>query len=93
MNSGPNDLQPCVVVRTRYSGVYEGGRWAAFQAYPEDLVGEDWAAGDTIVAGWWAKRRGIIGIGESPEEAYAALRRIPESDRWRPRPEDQRDRS
>lgn len=74
---------PCVIVATRYSGVYEGGRWAAFQATLRDLAREDWNAGDTFVAGWWRENKSGIGVGDSPQEAYEALCSISPERRWR----------
>lgn len=81
---------PCVIVRTRYTGTYERGRWAAFQAVPADLVGEDWAAGDVFAAPWWKQREGGIGVGDSPTAAYEALAKIAPALRWRPKPSERR---
>jgi hypothetical protein len=79
------DIFPCVIVPTRYSGVYEGGRWVAFPADIKDIVGGDWQAGDPWAAPWWHKHRASVGVGDTPEEAYDALKAIPPERRWSPK--------
>ena len=78
------DIYPCVIVATRYSGAYEGGHWVAFQGHADDIAGGDWEAGDTFAAPWWAKHRSTVGVGNSPQEAYEALKAIPPKRRWSP---------
>jgi hypothetical protein len=66
------DLYPTVITETRYSGVYEGGRWASFPSMddermlPEEAFGEDTECIDF----WWSEKSLTIGRGETPNEAY-----------------------
>ena len=78
------DALPCVIVPTRYAGTYEGGRWVAFPAELTDIVGGDWQAGDPWAAPWWHKYGSSVGVGNTPQEAYEALKAIPAERRWSP---------
>lgn len=75
---------PITIVRTRYSGVYEGGVWAAVACEPQDLP-EQALGSDVECASWWGERRGEVGVGATPEDALASLLAIPEAERWAPR--------
>jgi hypothetical protein len=66
-------LYPCTIIPTRYGGTYEGGRWAAFRCYPEEIpdlpFGEDVAA-----SAWWhGEDAGWVGLGAGPDQAFRAL--------------------
>jgi hypothetical protein len=77
---------PVTLIRTRYGGTYEGGRWAAFGCDPED-VPRDAFGNDLVAASWWDfvvrfGRNGFrdasgdevrVAVGATPDEALAAL--------------------
>ncbi|TMR91976.1 hypothetical protein [Nonomuraea basaltis] len=70
---GVDPLYAVTVVATGYSGSYEGGAWAAFLLEPWD-VPQDAFAGDMTAYGWWKEHGGMVGVGDSPDEAVASLR-------------------
>jgi hypothetical protein len=66
-------LYPCTITPTRYSGTYEGGRWAAFRLYPEKLPPAAFA-GDLEATAWWAGVEAPwVGVGETPLGAFRDL--------------------
>ncbi len=65
-------VYPCVVIATRYSGFYEGGLWAAFHCYPEE-VPEAAIGGDVECVEWWLQPTVTVAVGASPDQAVAAL--------------------
>lgn len=75
---------PLIILRTPYSGVYEGGLWAALVCEPQDLPKQA-LGNDLECAFWWREYRDGIGLGATPDEALAALLAIPEAERWAPR--------
>lgn len=66
------NLYPIVITQTRYSGTYEGGKWASFPSLedermlPEDAFGDD----SECIDFWWSEKAANIGRGETPNEAY-----------------------
>jgi len=81
-------IYPLTVVRARYGGVYEGGKFAAFNAEPDGIRwhlpcaatdhGEpDAFGGDPDCMSWWmfAHMVMLIGVGETIEEAILDLDR------------------
>ncbi|TYB71228.1 hypothetical protein FXF51_01970 [Nonomuraea sp. PA05] len=70
---GIDPLYPVTIVKTRYSGSYEGGTFAAFLTEPWD-VPQDAFADDRVAYGWWKEHGGMIGVGDTPDEALASLR-------------------
>lgn len=68
---------PCTIVRTRYSGCYEGGAWAAFNLYGDSgfLVGHD--GPDLEAAEWWDLYRNSpwVAVGNTPQQALDNLTR------------------
>ena len=64
-------IEPCLVIRSRYDGTFEGGRWLAFPtiSVPSGARGGD---GETIAFfnehSWW------VGIADTPEDAVENLR-------------------
>jgi hypothetical protein len=48
-----SQVYPVTIVRTRYSGVYEGGAWAAFDCDAATLPLDAYRADDTSCAEWW----------------------------------------
>lgn len=71
-------LYPVTIVQTRYSGVYEGALWVAFNEYPESL--DESASGafadDVTCGNWWDDTRNTdkVGRGDTPQEAYDDLK-------------------
>ncbi|HEX4213394.1 MAG TPA: hypothetical protein VIA06_08735 [Candidatus Dormibacteraeota bacterium] len=66
-------LYPCTIIPTRHAGTYEGGRWAAFRCYPEEVPAQPF--GDDVAASaWWhGEDAGWVGLGASPDQAFRAL--------------------
>lgn len=64
-------LYPVTIITSRYGGTYEGGTWIAFHAdyVPREAVGDDITCSQFFSANSW-----FIGIGDSPDEAYADLK-------------------
>ena len=71
---------PVTIMRSRYGGIYEPGRWIAFPQVPADIP-DDWRAGDVACAEFFQERRGTIGGGDTPDEALADLIRLLERGR------------
>lgn len=63
-------VTPCLIVPSRYGGVYEGGAWLAFPTYevPEGVM-----SGDPFCAPWFAENGWWVGAGDSPDAALASL--------------------
>src|SRR2546421_1240728 len=60
------------IVRSRYGGAYEPGKWIAFPMWPDELPSE-WNADDVTCMNWFRDRNGEFGGGDSPQEAYEDL--------------------
>lgn len=73
------------ITETRYGGVYEGGKWAAFDLEP-DMIPPDAFGGDPECWAWWDEHGAGVGTGDTPQEAYDALLAIPDPFAWRYRP-------
>lgn len=63
------------IVRSRYGGIYEPGKWIAFAMSPGDLP-PDWNGDDIVCTDFFQSRRGAVGGGETPQEAYEHLLRL-----------------
>jgi len=65
---------PVTIVRVRYSGVYEGGQWSAFNMYDGELP-QDAFDDDITCCEWWSdpENRKIVGVGGTPDKALAHL--------------------
>ena len=63
------------IVRSRYGGAYEPGKWIAFPMEADALPAE-WAADDVTCMRLFEERKGDFGGGASPQEAYEDLLRI-----------------
>ena len=72
MSDGPGMV---TIVRSRYGGIYEPGEWIAFACWP-DQIPPDWNADDVTCAEFFADRRGEVGGGDTPQEAYEDLVRL-----------------
>lgn len=65
-------LWPVTIIKTRYSGTYEGSKWAAFNLDHEYIP--DAVTGDDISCStWWSHFGGGVGLGATPDEAYQDL--------------------
>ena len=69
-------MYPITIVRDYYEGKYSGGSWTAWNkmygALPVSLHGPE-----ELCAGVWKKMKEeeeVIGLGDSPEEAYMDLK-------------------
>jgi hypothetical protein len=60
------------IVKARYGGIYEPGKWLAFGGGPRDLP-QEWDAEDNVCMDFWRERRGEVGGGDTPDEALADL--------------------
>lgn len=74
-----NKTYPIAIIESRYSGVYEGGKWHAIpnyayvistDEYQEYIQGDDGGAFDF----WCSKIAVNIGIGDTPELALSDMR-------------------
>lgn len=66
------DIYPVTIIRTRYGGVYEGGRWAAFNLYPHEIP-EDATGSDIECAIWWGTHGIPVGVASAPTMALIDL--------------------
>lgn len=77
---------PLTIVRTRYGGVYEGGKFAAFNSEPDGIRWHlpcmatedsepDAFGGDPDCMSWWMLAPLVmpVGVGETIEEAVQSL--------------------
>jgi len=69
-------IWPLTIVADRYGGVYSGGRYLAFNAYPDELPVEPFA-GDIPCMDFWDHQNDyqarIIGVGWTLDEALESL--------------------
>ena len=63
---------PATIIATRYSGIYEGGEWAAFPLRPEQIP-DDVTADDVTCSTWWEHYGRFVGLGMTPDAALADL--------------------
>lgn len=67
-------IWPLTIMLTRYNGVYEGGKWAAFNLSPAHIPAEA-HGNDVTCATWWDYLGSkIAGVGNTPEEAVENLK-------------------
>ena len=67
------DMYPLTITKDRYSGTYSGGEWLAFplesSGVPKEIDGDD-----IECMAFWDAYKGIVGKGDSMEEAIQSLR-------------------
>jgi hypothetical protein len=71
MTDGPPRV---TIVSSRYGGIYEPGAGVAFACWPDEIP-PDWNADDVTCLEFFTERRGEIGGGATPQEAYEDLLR------------------
>ncbi|WP_414167185.1 hypothetical protein ACMATS_06130 [Streptoverticillium reticulum] len=65
-------MYPVTIVPARYEGLYEGGKWIAFNRHPEEIP--EGAFGSDIACTHFFDHPGIpVGVGETPHAALASL--------------------
>lgn len=79
--SRSNDFYPIMIRQSRYSGVYEGGKW---HAIPDCISGDTWSMnyyeylhGDDehAVDFWMSDESTIVGVGDTPSDALMDMYR------------------
>ncbi len=68
-------MMSVTITRSRYGGTYEPGDWIAFACLPQELP-PAWYGNDLEVIQFFDERRGEIGGGATPQEAYEDLLRL-----------------
>ena len=72
---------PVLIVQSRYGGAYEGGEW---HAMANCHAGFTWSIGyfeymhdddDAALRFWGSEEAKLIGVGSTPDEAFADLRK------------------
>jgi len=81
-----DDVYPCTIIKDRYTGVYSKAIWTAwkadcfrdpfFDSVPEEIDGDD-----TECDRFWHSYTGIVGKGNTPQEAYEDLRKQVEKEK------------
>lgn len=75
------DIYPVTIVRARYGGSYEPGRWLAFPLHA-CCMPDDWDATDVVCAEFWDSYDEPVGASDrSPDQALADLARKLEANR------------
>lgn len=67
------EIYPCTITFDRYSGVYSGGEWLAWNCFPAEIP-DAVEAEDPACAAFWSSYKGLVGKGDTPYEALADLR-------------------
>jgi len=67
------ELYPIVIRQTRYSGLYEGGEWAAFPNVYTTLDNAAFGDDKSCSAYWCSPAAKRVGLGSTPQEAYEDL--------------------
>jgi hypothetical protein len=62
-----------VITETRYSGMYEGGSWAAFSVSDFTSVPTAAFGADADAVHWWSQPSVPVGVGDTPNEALRHL--------------------
>jgi hypothetical protein len=66
------NLYPLTIVRDRYTGCYSGGKFTAWNLYPED-ISEEIYADDVGCSSFFSHTKIIYGRGETPNDAFMDL--------------------
>jgi hypothetical protein len=66
---------PATICPARYSGIYEGGMWVAFNLHAEALP-DGWDGGDIDAAEYWGSDQSLlVGRGSTPDAAHDDMSR------------------
>lgn len=79
------DIYPLVIIKDRYTGVYSGGKYTAWNMDLEDIP-QDIEEDDVSCHDFWFSYDGVVGLGKTPNEAAEDLHRKLErerKERWR----------
>jgi hypothetical protein len=67
-----DEVFPVTIVRARYGGIYEPGRWLAFPRDPDQLPVE-WQDEGLPCRDFWLAWSEPVGGGDTPNDAYSDL--------------------
>lgn len=67
-----DSVYPCTIIADRYMGSYSGALWTAWNMYsaPEEADSDD-----ITCMYFWQDYKGVVGKGNTPQEAYDDLER------------------
>jgi hypothetical protein len=65
-------IYPLTIIQDRYNGIYSGGKFTAWNLYPNELPDEVFSD-DVTCRCFWADQEITIGRGNTPDEALAML--------------------
>lgn len=68
----PGDIYPLTIVRDRYSGVYSGAKFTAWNLHSHNIP-EDVAGSDPDCMNFWYNDDIVCGKGDTPEQAQNDL--------------------
>lgn len=72
VNLDKHPIYPLTIVQDRYNGIYSGGKFTAWNLYPDELPEE--AFGDDVTCRcFWADQEIAVGRGSTPNEALFDL--------------------
>ena len=71
------DIYPLTVVKDRYTGVYSGGKFTAWNLEPYEVPLEI-CDGDGPCMNFWDRKEVLAGCGETPTEAIIDLAHLME---------------
>lgn len=71
-DTSQTDVYPLTIVEDRYTGVYSNGKYTAWNMYPEDIP-QDIEEDDVTCANFWYSYDGVVGLGNTPNEAVEDL--------------------
>lgn len=64
---------PITIIKDRYSGIYRKGAWIAFFKNCNELPNEAFSDDSEAANNFWLENREVVGIGNSPDDAYCDL--------------------
>lgn len=68
-------IYPLTVVLDRYTGCYSGGRWTAWNMYPDNIPYGPFGD-DTSCSEFWGDEHTFpVGVGDTPEAAIQDLKK------------------
>ena len=70
-----DNIYPVTIIFDRYTGAYSKGVWTAWHTF-EDGIPEEVGMGDSDCGNFWYEFKGIVGRGDTPDEAYKDLIRV-----------------